>query len=65
MAHELGHHFLGNRHRDEPLAEQEASSFAGELLVPGTMLESAMKQTTATGDPCGAGPSRTGRPTGG
>lgn len=48
VAHELGHHFLGTRHGDGPLAEQEANAFAGELLVPGHMLESAMKQTTDT-----------------
>lgn len=48
VAHELGHHFLGTRHGDGPLAEQEANAFAGELLVPGHMLRSAMEQTTDT-----------------
>jgi hypothetical protein len=48
VAHELGHHFLGTRHGDGPPAEQEANAFAGELLVPGHMLESAMKQTADT-----------------
>ena len=48
VAHELGHHFLDTRHGDGPLAEQEANAFAGELLVPGHMLESAMEQTTDT-----------------
>lgn len=48
VAHELGHHFLGTRHGDEPLAEQEANAFAGELLVPSHMLESAMEHTTET-----------------
>jgi predicted Zn-ribbon and HTH transcriptional regulator len=46
VAHELGHHFLGTRHGDGPLAEQEAHAFAGELLVPGQMLRSAIEQTT-------------------
>jgi len=48
VAHELGHHFLGTRHDDGPLAEQEANAFAGELLVPGHMLRSAIEQTTDT-----------------
>lgn len=48
VAHELGHHFLGTRHGDGPLAEQEANAFAGELLVPGHMLRSAVEQTTDT-----------------
>lgn len=33
VAHELGHHFLGTRHGDGPLAEREADAFAGELLA--------------------------------
>lgn len=48
VAHELGHHFLGTRHGDGPLAEQEANAFAGELLVPGHMLTAAMERTTDT-----------------
>jgi len=48
VAHELGHHFLGTRHGEGPLSEQEANAFAGELLVPGHMLESAMERTTDT-----------------
>ena len=34
IAHELGHHFLGHRHGESDLAEQEANSFASALLVP-------------------------------
>lgn len=48
ISHELGHHFLGTRHGDGDLAEQEADAFAGELLVPGHMLESALARTTDT-----------------
>ncbi|MGO9902516.1 MAG: ImmA/IrrE family metallo-endopeptidase [Solirubrobacteraceae bacterium] len=48
VAHELGHYFLGTRHGDGPLAEQEADAFAGELLVPGHMLQLAMEQATDT-----------------
>ncbi len=50
VAHELGHYFLGTRHGDGPLAEQEADAFAGELLVPGHMLDVAMEQTTDTAE---------------
>jgi hypothetical protein len=48
VAHELGHHFLGTQHGDGRLAEQEANAFAGELLVPGQMLRSAIEQTADT-----------------
>lgn len=48
VAHELGHYFLGTRHGDGPIAEQEADAFAGELLVPGHMLKLAMEQSTDT-----------------
>jgi predicted Zn-ribbon and HTH transcriptional regulator len=48
VAHELGHHFLRTEHGDGPLAEQEANAFAGELLVPGHMLRSAIEQTADT-----------------
>jgi Zn-dependent peptidase ImmA (M78 family) len=48
VAHELGHHFLGTKHGDGRLAEQEANAFAGELLVPGQMLRSAIEQTADT-----------------
>ncbi len=50
VAHELGHHFLGTRHGDGSLAEQEANAFAGELLVPGHMLRSMIEQTTDTSE---------------
>lgn len=46
VAHELGHHFLGTRHGGGKVAEQEANAFAGELLVPGPMLKTAMESTT-------------------
>ena len=46
VAHELGHHFLGTRHGAGKVAEQEADAFAGELLVPGPMLKTAMESTT-------------------
>jgi len=46
VAHELGHHFLGSRHGDGEIAEREANAFAGELLVPGPMLNAAMGTTT-------------------
>jgi hypothetical protein len=48
VAHELGHHFLGSGHGDGPLAEQEANAFAGELLVPGPVLRTAMERVTDT-----------------
>lgn len=46
IAHELGHHYLKSSHGDEPRVETEADAFAGELLVPGHMLRSAMQRTT-------------------
>lgn len=46
VAHELGHHFLGSVHGGGGIAEREADSFAGELLVPGPMLREAIKATT-------------------
>lgn len=46
VAHELGHHFLGTVHGGGEIAEREADSFAGELLVPGPMLREAIKATS-------------------
>jgi hypothetical protein len=38
VAHEIGHACLHTTHGAGRVAEQEASAFAGELLVPGAML---------------------------
>lgn len=46
VAHELGHHLLGSAHGDGEAAEREADAFAGELLVPGYMLESVLRRET-------------------
>ena len=46
VAHELGHHFLGTSHGAGQAAEREADAFAGELLVPGSMLREALRDTT-------------------
>jgi hypothetical protein len=45
IGHELGHHFLETTHADGSTAEQEANNFANELLVPGTMLRTAILET--------------------
>lgn len=46
VAHELGHHFLGTLHGSGQAAEREADAFAGELLVPGSMLREALRDIT-------------------
>ncbi len=46
IAHELGHWILGTRHGDGPHIEAEANAFAGELLVPGSRLLVALRETT-------------------
>lgn len=46
IAHELGHHFLGTGHGNDRAVEREADAFAGELLIPGVMLSSAMATET-------------------
>lgn len=38
IAHELGHHFLGHKHKEHTAGEAEANIFAGALLVPGAWL---------------------------
>jgi hypothetical protein len=48
VAHELGHHFLNTQHGGGDIAEKEADAFAGEMLVPGPMLSTAMEQTSDT-----------------
>ena len=44
IAHELGHHFLGTTHGSGPMVEREADAFAGELLVPGHLLRTAVDE---------------------
>ena len=44
IAHELGHHFLGKPHGSSRYVEQEVNAFAGELLVPGPWLLTAIKE---------------------
>jgi Zn-dependent peptidase ImmA (M78 family) len=39
IAHELGHFSLGHRHGESDVAEQEANTFAGALLVPRAWLK--------------------------
>lgn len=39
IAHELGHACLGHRHGETEVAEQEANTFAGALLVPQSWLK--------------------------
>lgn len=47
IAHEIGHFLLGHKHGDGSWAETEANNFANELLVPGDLLASALKETTS------------------
>lgn len=43
MAHELGHHVLGHALEPTPVAEAEANTFAGALLVPREWLARDLK----------------------
>jgi hypothetical protein len=45
IAHELGHHFLHKPHGSGAHVEAEVNAFAGELLVPGPMLATAVRDT--------------------
>jgi hypothetical protein len=45
IAHELGHAKLDTDESTGPGAEVEANAFAGELLVPGPLLQRAIAQT--------------------
>jgi hypothetical protein len=50
VAHELGHHVLKRPHGSSPTVEAEVNAFAGELLVPGHLLQQATRKTTDLGD---------------
>jgi hypothetical protein len=47
IAHELGHVVLETRHEDGSPAEREANAFASELLVPGDLLQTALRKETS------------------
>jgi hypothetical protein len=47
IAHELGHVVLETTHQDGSPAEREANAFAGELLIPGTLLREQMQSETS------------------
>jgi hypothetical protein len=47
IAHELGHHYLKTTHGSSQTTEREADAFAGELLVPGHLLRTAVAKSTS------------------